>query len=59
MGMIYIIFGPPDEIERFMLQQRQYPYERWQYYRTQEAFTFLGDSFGHYRLTTPFLGYKR
>ena len=59
MGMIYIIFGPPDEIERFMLQQRQYPYERWQYYRIQEAFTFLGDSFGHYRLTTPFLGYKR
>ncbi len=59
MGMIYIIFGPPDEIERFILQQRQDPYERWHYYRTQETFTFLGDNFGHYRLTTPFLGYKR
>jgi GWxTD domain-containing protein len=57
MGMIYIIFGPPDEIDRFMVQQRQEPYETWYYYRIQESFTFSGDSFGHYRLTTPFLGY--
>jgi GWxTD domain-containing protein len=58
-GMIYIIFGPPDEIDKFMLQQRQEPYETWQYYRIQESFIFVGDNFGHYRLTTPFLGYHR
>jgi GWxTD domain-containing protein len=58
-GMIYIFFGPPDEIDRFMVQQRQEPYETWHYYRIQESFTFVGDNFGHYRLTTPFLGYKR
>ncbi len=58
-GMIYIIFGPPDEIDKFMLQQRQEPYETWQYYRIQESFTFVGDNFGHYRLTTPFLGYHK
>ncbi|MFC1527883.1 GWxTD domain-containing protein [Candidatus Neomarinimicrobiota bacterium] len=58
-GMIYIIFGPPDEINRFLIQQRSEPYETWQYYRIQESFTFVGDNFGHYRLTTPFLGYQR
>ncbi len=58
-GMIYIIFGPPDEIDKFMIQQRQEPYETWQYYRIQESFTFVGDNFGHYRLTTPFLGYHK
>lgn len=59
MGMIYIIFGPPDDISRFMLQQRTEPYETWNYYRIQESYTFAGDNFGHYRLTTPFLGYQR
>ncbi len=58
-GMIYIIFGPPDEIDRYLLQQRQEPYETWQYYRIQESFTFVGDNFGHFRLTTPFLGYHK
>lgn len=59
MGMIYIIFGPPDEIDRFMIQQRQEPYETWHYYRIQESFIFVGDNFGHYRLSTPFFGYQR
>ena len=58
-GMIYIIFGPPDDIDRFMAQQRQEPFETWQYYRIQESFTFIGDNFGHYSLTSPFLGYQR
>ena len=58
-GMIYIIFGPPNEIDRYLLQQRQEPYETWQYYRIQESFTFVGDNFGHFRLTTPFLGYHK
>lgn len=58
-GMIYIIFGPPNEIDRYLLQQRQEPFETWQYYRIQESFTFVGDNFGHFRLTTPFLGYHK
>ena len=58
-GMIYIILGPPNEIEKFMVQQRNEPYERWHYYRIQESYTFVGDNFGHYQLTTPFLGYQR
>jgi GWxTD domain-containing protein len=60
MGMIYIIFGAPDDIERSILSQVQNTTELWYYYRIQESFTFIDrDGFGNYQLTTPFLGYRR
>ena len=60
MGMIYIIFGVPDDIERSILSQVQNTTELWYYYRIQESFTFIDrDGFGNYQLTTPFLGYRR
>jgi len=60
MGMIYIIFGAPDDIERTILPQMQNTTEIWYYYRIQESFTFTDtDGFGQYRLSTPFLGYRR
>jgi len=59
MGMVYIILGPPDDIEKYMSSQYQEPYEKWHYYRIQESFTFVGDNFGYYTLLTPFFGYKR
>ena len=57
MGMIYIIFGPPDDIEKYMDNQYQEPYERWHYYRIQESYTFIGDNFGNYSIidTIPWL----
>lgn len=60
MGMIYIIFGAPDDIERTVLSQVQNSTEIWYYYRIQESFAFIDrDGFGNYQLTTPFLGYRR
>lgn len=60
MGMIYIIFGAPNDIERSILSQVQNTTELWYYYRIQESFTFIDrDGFGNYQLTTPFLGYRR
>ena len=60
MGMIYIIFGAPDDIERTILPQMQNSAEVWHYYRIQKSFTFIdSDGFGHYQLTTPYLGYRR
>ena len=60
MGMIYITFGAPDDIERSVLSQIQNTTEIWYYYRIQESFIFVDtDGFGHYRLSTPFLGYRR
>ncbi len=59
-GMIYIIFGPPDDIEHTVLSQIQNTTEIWYYYRIQESFTFIDrDGFGNYQLVTPFLGYRR
>jgi len=60
MGMIYIIFGAPDDIERTILPQVQNASEIWYYFRIQESFTFTDiDGFGQYRLSTPYLGYRR
>ena len=60
MGMIYIIFGAPDDIERNVLPQQQNTIEVWNYYNIQKSFTFVdSDGFGHYRLNTPYLGYRR
>ena len=59
-GMIYIIFGAPDDIERTILPQEQNATELWYYFRIQESFTFIDmDGFGQYKLSNPFLGYRR
>jgi GWxTD domain-containing protein len=52
-GMIYIIFGPPDNVERRPFNSNSKPYEIWQYYRKAHTFVFIDDTgFGDYRLRT-------
>jgi len=58
-GMVYIIMGPPDDIDKYIDDQYQEPYEAWYYNRIQETYIFIGDNFGNYTLLTPFLGYRR
>ncbi len=54
MGMVYIIFGEPDQIERYPFQENTKPYEVWYYYGANKEFVFVDESgFGDYRLTTP------
>lgn len=56
MGMIYILFGPPDEIERYDRPSRRLSTRRWYYYSINKSFTFVDDTgFGDYRLSTPYL----
>ncbi len=56
MGMIYILFGKPDDISRSMNPQQSYNYETWYYYQINREFSFTDDfGFGDYRLRTPFL----
>ena len=56
MGMIYILFGRPDDISRSMNPQGSYNYETWYYFQINEEFRFVDDfGFGDYRLRTPFL----
>jgi len=53
-GMVYIILGPPDEIERRPFDPGSKPYEIWSYYQINRVFIFVDYSgFGEYRLITP------
>lgn len=54
MGMVYIIFGLPNNIERHPYEMGTKPYEIWDYYDINRQFVFIDDSgFGDYRLVTP------
>jgi GWxTD domain-containing protein len=54
MGMVYIIYGNPSNIQRFPFSENTKPYEVWDYYNMNKQFIFLDESgFGDYRLTTP------
>ena len=53
MGMIYIIFGAPDEIDRHPFESVNKPYEVWYYHEINRRFVFIDETgFGEYRLTT-------
>jgi len=50
-GMIYILYGPPDEIQRGPFNIDQKPYQIWEYYRLGKQFVFRDRSgFGEYTL---------
>jgi len=54
MGMIYVIFGAPSNIERHPFELDSKPYEVWTYYDLGREFVFVDmNGFGDYRLQTP------
>lgn len=54
MGMVFILLGPPSNVERFPFQIDQKPEEVWQYYDLNYQFVFRDENgFGDYRLLTP------
>ena len=56
MGMIYILFGKPDDMTRSMNMQGSYNYQTWYYFQVGKEFTFIDEyGFGDYRLRTPLL----
>ena len=53
-GMIYIIFGPPSNVERHPFESDTRPYEVWTYYEGNRQFVFIDRTgFGDYRLQNP------
>lgn len=59
MGMLYIILGPPDDIEREAYPRGSKPYQIWYYYRYNRRFIFVDHvGFGEYRLETPISIYE-
>tara|TARA_A100001234_G_scaffold211073_1_gene211353 strand:+ start:210 stop:1469 length:1260 start_codon:yes stop_codon:yes gene_type:complete len=57
-GMIYILFGPPDQIERSNpTSQASSMYQVWYYSRLNKQFVFKDQNgFGDYKLDRPFIG---
>jgi len=54
MGMVFIIFGSPSNVDRHPFDMESKPYEIWTYYDLNHSFTFVDESgFGDYHLTTP------
>ena len=54
MGMVYIIFGAPNNVDRHPFDLDAKPFEVWSYYDLNHQFTFVDQTgFGDYRLTTP------
>ncbi len=54
MGMIYIVYGEPNNIERYPFTENTKPYEIWQYYSSNKEFIFVDDTgFGDYKLMIP------
>jgi len=56
-GMVYIILGGPNNIDRHPFDYDSKPYEVWEYYELNHSFMFLDETgFGDFRLTTPLYG---
>lgn len=54
MGMVFIIYGQPDNVDRHPYEMDTKPYEVWDYYTANKQFVFVDNTgFGDYRLVTP------
>jgi GWxTD domain-containing protein len=59
MGLLYILLGAPDDIQRNAYPMDQKPYEIWYYYRINRDFVFYDSTgFGDYRFATPYSIYE-
>jgi GWxTD domain-containing protein len=56
-GMVFIILGAPNNVDRHPFEYDSKPYEVWEYYDLNRSFIFLDQTgFGDYRLITPLSG---
>ena len=56
-GMVFIILGAPNNVDRHPFDEDAKPYEIWQYYQLNKQFIFMDETgFGDYRLITPLMG---
>ncbi|MEW5798018.1 MAG: GWxTD domain-containing protein [Bacteroidota bacterium] len=54
MGMVFILFGSPNNVERHPFDIDSKPYEVWSYYDYNRSIVFVDETgFGDYRLLTP------
>ncbi|QQS35167.1 MAG: GWxTD domain-containing protein [Ignavibacteriales bacterium] len=56
-GMVFILLGPPSNVDRHPFDYDSKPYEVWDYYDLNRSFVFVDETgFGDYRLITPLHG---
>ena len=56
-GMVFIILGAPNNVDRHPFDFDAKPYEIWEYYNINRSFVFIDETgFGDYRLITPLYG---
>ncbi|MBL7190654.1 GWxTD domain-containing protein [bacterium] len=56
-GHVYVVFGPPSEVDRHPFNMEYKAYEIWYYFETNRRFVFVDENgFGDYRLKSPFWG---
>ncbi len=56
-GMVFILLGPPNNVERHPFDIDSKPYEVWEYYDLNTSLIFVDQTgFGDYRLITPLTG---
>ncbi len=57
MGMVFITYGPPDDIDRHPFDIDQKPYQIWYYYDEKLRFFFVDfNGYGDYELQYPYDG---
>ena len=60
MGMVYITYGPPDEIDRHPFDIDRKPFQIWYYYEEKLRFIFVDyNGYGEYELQYPYDGDTR
>ena len=56
-GMVFILLGSPNNVDRHPFDLESKPYEVWYYYDLNRSYVFVDETgFGDYRLTTPLYG---
>ncbi len=56
-GMVFILLGAPNNVDRHPYDMGSKPYEIWEYYTLNKSFIFMDQTgFGDYRLITPLQG---
>lgn len=56
MGMVYIIYGHPDEVEKYPFEREEKAYQWWHYYKSDRHFLFVDRGDGEYELQPPYDG---
>ncbi len=56
-GMVFILLGPPNNVDRHPFDLDSKPYEVWEYYNLNRRLIFVDETgFGDFRLVTPLTG---